>query len=128
MTWTNDINTPVGKVRTLLSDTDQTEPIFTDEQLTFFLSQKNNNLQRATALAYRVIAGNQALTLKVIKLLQLSTDGQRTAQALLDTAAVFDASADFDEGASGDLFDWAEQVYPLNVDERIIKQILRVSP
>lgn len=125
MSFTTDLTTDIGKLRLLISDTDAVNWLFQDDAISFFLAQKGNNLQRAAALAYRVIAGNQALTLKVIKLLQLSTDGAKTAEALLSAAKAFEDSATFDEASSGGLFDWAEQTYPLNADERLLKQILR---
>lgn len=126
MAFTNDITTDVGKLRLLLVDVDSTNPIFQDNELEVFLSLKNSNLQRAAALAYRVMAGNQTLVLKVIKLLQLSTDGASVGRELRQLATAFDDSATFDEASSGDLFDWAEMVLnPFSERERLLNEIER---
>jgi len=126
MAFTNDTATDIGKLRLLLVDVDASNPIFQDNELEVFLGLKSNNLQRAAALAYRVMAGNQALVLKVIQLLQLQTDGAKTADALRAVAKDFDASADFDDASSGNLFDWAEMVLnPFGERERLLNEIER---
>lgn len=126
MAFTNDITTDVGKLRLLLVDVDSSNPIFQDSELEVFLSLKNGNLQRAAALAYRAIAGNQTLVLKVIKLLQLQTDGASVGRELRQLATAFDDSATFDDAAAGNLFDWAEMVLnPFSERERLLNEIAR---
>jgi len=126
MAFTNDITTDIGKLRLLLVDVDSSNPIFQDSELEVFLSLKSSNLQRATALALRAIAGSQVLVLKVIKLLQLQTDGAAVSRELRQLAKEFDDSADFDDAAGGKLFDWAEMVLnPFSERERLLNEIER---
>lgn len=79
--------------------------IFTDDEMGVFYTLENDDVRCAAALAYETIAGNMALTLKVIKLLDLQTDGQKTAQGLLAVAERLRKTA----GAEID-FDIAEQI------------------
>ena len=51
MTVTYDITTTVGKIRLIIGDTDITDAIFTDEELTYFYTTDGSiNLAAATAL------------------------------------------------------------------------------
>ena len=49
MTVTYDITTLVGKVRLKISDTDTTTYIFTDEEITYFLTENSNSVNLAAA-------------------------------------------------------------------------------
>jgi len=49
MTVTYDITTNVGKVRLKISDTDTTDSVFTDEELTYFLTENSNSINLAAA-------------------------------------------------------------------------------
>jgi len=49
MTVTYDITTNVGKVRLVIGDTDITANIFTDEELTYFLTEHSSNINLAAA-------------------------------------------------------------------------------
>jgi len=52
MTATYDITTAVGKVRLVISDTDVTpasDAVFTDEELTYFLTEQSSNVNLAAA-------------------------------------------------------------------------------
>lgn len=87
MSFTTDYNTPIGQVRLLLSDLDPTNPIFPDDnQINTFLLLEDQSVKLSAALGLETIAGNRALTLQVVQLLDLKTDGRSTAQALLAVA------------------------------------------
>lgn len=99
-----DPTTDNGKVRLLITDTDDSNPIFTDAEITAFLSLNSSNILLAAAQALDVMAVNEAMVLKVIKLLDLTTDGAKVAAALkaqADSLRQQAADADYD-------FDWAE--------------------
>ena len=52
MTATYDLATNVGKVRLVIGDTDvtpATDAVFTDEELTYFLTENGNNINLAAA-------------------------------------------------------------------------------
>ena len=87
MAFTTDYTTPIGMVRLLITDLDSTNPIFPDDnQINAFLSMEYQQVKLAAALAFETIAGNRALTLQCIQLLDLKTDGLRTSQAFLGVA------------------------------------------
>ena len=50
MTATYDITTNVGKVRLVTGDKDLTDAIFTDEEITFFLSENSSSINMASAM------------------------------------------------------------------------------
>lgn len=126
MPATYDLSTAVGKVRLLVPDRDITNPVFQDDEIAAFLALEADDVRRAAALALETIASDEALTQKVMRLLDLSTDGASLARALLQRAAALrqqatDADAREDAG-----FDVAEMVYdPFSARERLIKQMLR---
>lgn len=106
MAATYDTDTKVGTVRLLVSDTDLSDPLFQDEEISRFLALRGDDELLAAALALRTIAGNEAQVLKVIRLLDLDTDGAAVSKELRQLAATLEASAD-DVGAD---FDWAPLV------------------
>jgi hypothetical protein len=109
MPFTADVTTDVGKVRLLIQDMDEDNPIFPDDaQIEAFLEIEGDTVKLAAALALESIAGNRALVLQVITLLDLRTDGQKVAQALLDTAKRWRETFDSGEDWAG--FDIAQMV------------------
>ena len=51
-TWTYDLTTNVGKIRLIIGDTDidpTSDAVFTDEELTYFLTVNSNNITLAAA-------------------------------------------------------------------------------
>ena len=113
MSWTYNANlsTDRDKVRLLATDVDAANPIFTDAEVDAFMSLEGSNLKRSAALALETIARNQVLVLKVIRLLEIQTDGASVARELRMQAENLRAQADRDEAASdGGAFDWAEMV------------------
>ena len=58
--FTYDLTTNVGKVRLLLSDTNEDAPQFSDDELTTLLTMEGNSVQRATGKAFIILAGSKA--------------------------------------------------------------------
>lgn len=127
MAFTFDVATDVGRVRLLIPDRTAAEPLFEDEEIETFLDLESDNVRRATALALETIASDQALTLKVIKSLDLSTDGAKVSDALLKRAERLRTQADEVEAAEdGGLFDIAEMVpTAFAYRERLAKAAMR---
>lgn len=86
MSFTYDTGTSVGVVRMLITDRDEASPIFQDHEIEAFLSLESNSVRLAAAQALDTIAVDQALVLKLIKTLHLSTDGPAVARALHEQA------------------------------------------
>lgn len=121
-----DVTVPLGKVRLLSLDSDPNNPIFQDEEHQAFLDLNDQEVRLAAAQALDVIAGNEMLVQKAIKVLLLQTDGSKG-------AAAFSAQADklrqqYYEGL-GDWtgnFDWAEQVFDaFSERERLLAEFAR---
>lgn len=126
MAFTYDVSTDRGRVRMLIPDSSTSSYVFEDAEIDAFLSLEGDDVRRAAALALETIASNEALTLKVIRILDLQTDGAKTSDALLKRAALLRGQADAAEAASGDLFDWGEMVFDdFSARERLAAQYLR---
>lgn len=110
MSFYYDPATTAGQVRLLITDTDVHNPIFTDEEIDAFLLMEESNVRRSAAMALDTIATNEALTLKVIRVLDITTDGAKLADSLMTRAAALRAQADREEDADGGGFDIAEMV------------------
>lgn len=123
MAFTTDLTTDIGAVRLLICDLDPEHPIFPDDQMIqVFLDQEDESVKQAAALALETIAGNRAMVMQVIQLLDLKLDGQKTAQGMLDTAKRFRETAD--DGWVG--IDIAQMVdTPFNYRELLVKDLLR---
>lgn len=94
-----DVTTDRGRVRLLVSDvggSDGSTFLFTNAEVDAFLTLRGDDVMLAAALALRTIAGNEAMTSKVIRFLDLQTDGAKLAQALLQLADKYEAQADGD--------------------------------
>lgn len=110
MAITYDLTVNAGKVRLLIPDTSATAYVFEDEEIDAFLALETD-VRRAAALALETIASSQALTLKVIRILDLQTDGARTSDALLKRAAQLRTQAEEAEAAEdGGAFEVIEMV------------------
>jgi len=107
MTWTYDISTDAGKVRLLCNDTVSTNQIFSDDEIAAFLVLENG-VRRAAALALETIASNEVLVQKVIKILDISTNGAAESSELLKRAALLRSQADEAEISSDGGIDFAE--------------------
>ena len=85
MAFTYILTSDIGKVRLLIPDSRFDAYIFEDEEISTFLLLETG-VKRAAALALETIASNEALVLKVIKLLDVQTDGAKVSDALLKRA------------------------------------------
>ena len=124
-----DVSTDPGLVRLIIGDTDLENAIYVDEEIQAFLNLKQGNVKLAAAQALETMASNQAMTLKVIKTLDLSTDGAQVARALRMHAEALRQEALQDDMMNGTGFDWAETADTTFArHERRIKQILKYFP
>ena len=123
MAFTYDLSTDIGKVRLLIPDS-SANYVFEDAEITAFLGMESG-VKRAAALALETIASNETLVLKVIRLLDLSTDGAKVADSLLKRAALLRQQADGEamdaELASGGMIDIAQMVIaPFQWDDYVL--------
>lgn len=118
-------STDVTKVRLLISDIDDAQQIFNDAAIQAFIDMAlDGNLRRAAAQALMVMATNETMVQKQIKILDLSTNGPAQAQALLALAKQYREEADAEEIEGA--FDWAESVNtPAQYSEFLFKDRLR---
>jgi hypothetical protein len=99
MAFTYVLTEDVGKVRLLIPDSKSDAYIFEDDEIKTFLALETG-LKRATALALETIASNEALVLKVITLLDVTTDGAKLSDALLKRAEKLRGQASDEEELS----------------------------
>lgn len=126
MAFTFDVTTSRGQMRLLVPDSNPTTYVFEDAEIDAFLTLESGSVRRAAAMALETLASNEALVLKVIRILELSTDGAKTADALLKRAALLRSQADEVDAAEGALFDWAEMTLDdFSARERRTNQWLR---
>jgi hypothetical protein len=114
---TYDVTTPVGQVRLLINDTAIETPVFHDAEISGFLALEGDVVKQAAALAVETIAGDEALTSKVIRTQDLSTDGAKLATALLAQAKAWrDQAADEADGyfelvdVNGSCYSWGPEL------------------
>lgn len=105
MTTLTNFSTDLAKVRLLISDIDWDNPIFNDEAIEAFLALSSDSVKRAAATALLVMATNEVMVQKRIRLLDLSTDGPAEAEALRKLAEQYRREADIE--ASGGI-GWLE--------------------
>jgi SepF-like predicted cell division protein (DUF552 family) len=127
MPFTYVLSTDIGKVRLLVPDRVEAEALFQDDEVEVFLSLEGSNIKRAAAAAKEAIAGDQVLVLKVIKLLDLQTDGAAVARELRQQAnALREQAANEEANEEGGAFDIAEMTQDVfSARERLWKQALR---
>lgn len=95
-----DFSTNNGKVRALISDTDITDPIFpyqATDQIDVFLGIEGDDIKKAAALALLTIAANEVMVQKVIKILDISTNGAAVAESLRKLAKDLRDQAEMDD-------------------------------
>lgn len=121
----------LGAVRLIIGDTDALRPIFQDEEINAFLALESNSTKRAAALAWETVARNQTLIQKVIRILNLQTDGAKLGTELRAQAKVLRDQAEFEDAQSADagVFDIAEQVFgDFSWRDRLEKELYRTLP
>ena len=101
MTFTYDTSSTRGRVRLLIPDADASNHVFEDDEIDAFISLETD-VRRAAALALETIASSQAMTLKVIKLLDLQTDGASVAKSLMLRASALRSQAEDAEAMEED--------------------------
>ena len=121
MSFTYDPATDAGKVRLLISDTQDANHIFEDAEIQSFMDIQGDP-RLAAAMALESIASSQILLLKVIGMTNgISTHGDKMGKALQDLAESLRKRVDEDYA-----FDWAEMVSnSFSERDRIYKQFLR---
>ena len=119
MAFTYDVTTDRGKVRLVITDTDEDNAVFQDAEIDAFLTitkvNDENDLRLAAAMALDTMASSEAIIQKRIELLDLKTDGPAVAKSLREHAKELRRQVDeeFD-------FDWAE----MNVDTFSQREII----
>lgn len=126
MPYTYDLGTDLGKVRLLISDTDVAgaaeNAVFTDEEIEALLALEGDSVRLGAALALETIARNEVMVSKVIRVLDLQTDGASVARELRFQAkelrdqeeAAVDAASDFGFDTADlvvDHFTWRERLW-----------------
>jgi len=128
MSVSYDLGTDIGVCRLLATDSNIALPILQDEEYQAFLNLENEDIKLAAAQALDTIATNEALVYKTIRILDLTTDGSKTAASLMARATALRLQVKEDEAAAeaGTDFDWSEEVVDAASErERIINQALR---
>jgi len=126
MTYTYVLANTIGQVRLLIPDRVETDAFFSDEEISALLALESDNVRRATAMALETMASSEAFVQKVIRVLDLSTNGAATSAALLQRAAMLKKQADAAELVGDSGFDIAEWVVnDFSARERITKEALR---
>lgn len=127
MAFTYDVSTDRGKTRLMIPDNTSTAYVFEDDEIDAFLSLEYDNVRRGAALALETIASNEAMVQKVIKLLDLQTDGAKTSDALLKRAKLLRDQADradaAEDGGAWDIAEWTVSEFAKR--ERLENQWLR---
>lgn len=77
-----DPTTDIGMVRLLATDLDEVSPLFSDAQVQALITLEHGRIRRAAAQALDTIASSEALISKVIRTLDLQTDGAKVAAEL----------------------------------------------
>lgn len=125
MTYTYTLGTDIATIRLLIPDRNESDAIFSDEEIGVFLILEVG-VKRAAALALETIASDQALVLKVQTTGQLKTDGKALAEALIGRATKLRSQAETEDDGDGGGFDIAEWVVDdFSAREQIVKQAQR---
>ena len=103
-----DLQTPVGTVRLLIPDRGPEFFFFQDEELTALLAIEAGSTRLAAALALETIASDTAMVDKVIKIMDLETDGAKVLDALLKRAALLRQQAEDGDLASFALLEFSD--------------------
>lgn len=104
---TVDPTTDIGRVRLLATDLSEVTPLFEDAQISAFLAMEGGRVKRAAAQALDTIATSEALISKVIRTLDLQTDGAKVAAELRARAK---SLRDQDDDTGDDGEPWAIEI------------------
>ena len=126
MAFTYDLTTVVGKIRMLIPDRVTPGHVWEDDELTALYTLEGNDLRLGAAMALEAMASDQAMVLKVIRLLDVTTDGAKVSDALLKRAVGLRAAAAATASALLSPFDIAEVVVgDFAARERLYNEALR---
>ena len=108
MAFTYVLTTSIGQVRLLIPDRVVTDAFFDDDEITAMLTLEGNNVRLGAAMALETMASSEAYVQKVIRVLDLSTNGAATSAALLARAAKLrEQAATLALGAGFEIAEWA---------------------
>lgn len=125
MTWTFNPTTDLGKCRLLCSDTDATRQIMSDEDLAAFIVMAGHYMP-AAAMALDSIAANEVLSLKVLNIMGMATDGASVAKMLMLRAQKIRDDYERYAAANGPGFATAEMPDgSFAWEEKILKEYMR---
>ena len=111
-----DFDQPIGRVRLLTADFDESALILTDEMITAYLDMNDGNQYRAAADALDAMATSEVLLSKVVRTQDLATDGPKVAADLRGKAAALRAKADREDEDAGSFFEFVP-FYPTGKPE-----------
>lgn len=95
--------TEVDQVRLLISDVDEDNALFTDDQIGVFLDLEVG-VKRAAAAALDTIASSEVLVSKKIRTMDRETDGPAVADALRKHATALRLQADAEDELTDSFF------------------------
>lgn len=95
---TVDPTTNIGLVRLLTTDLDEDDPLFTDAQITAFLTLEGADARLAAAQALDTVATSEVLVSKKIKTQDLQTDGPAVSADLRARASELRRQVDTGQG------------------------------
>jgi hypothetical protein len=96
-------------VRLLISDTNDASPVFTDAEISAFITLAGSNVRLAAAEALDTLASNEVMVSKVIKTQDLQTDGAKVAAELRARATTLrEQAANYDATGAVFAFDIAD--------------------
>jgi hypothetical protein len=123
MAFTYDISTDRGKVRGIIPDRVAADYFFEDDEIDAFLSMEGSSIKKAAALGLETMASNEVYVQKVIKLLDLTTDGSKVSDALLKRAQMLREQAASD-AETFDIAEWAS-LSVANFEQHVWNEALR---
>jgi hypothetical protein len=110
MAATYNLNTAIGQLRLLaIKDTNIADPVFTDEEYEVFLGIEGDNMLRSIARVLETVATSSLYVQKVIRLLDIQTDGAALAREFRMQAERHRKQADEEESRAGTNWAIAEQ-------------------
>jgi len=121
MTATYDVTGNIGKVRLLIGDTDITDAVFSDAEISFFLTEEGSRIYGAAALALEAIAASTGRQAKARSIMQFSESTMGAAREIRELAMAMRAR----ETAA---YGYAEQdITDFTVADLMINKALRES-
>ncbi len=103
MTFTYDpevLTTTLSQVRLTIQDTDSASPVFTDEELDYWIGE-TATVRLASAMALEAVASSKSRLAKMQKTLNWTMDDRAAAESLRKQAAALREDADANVAARG---------------------------